>query len=592
MSSPTSPDDRAPLDDAIGQRVDTLRQRLVAYLDGELSAEESRAVEAELASDELVRRELQQLDRVWNALDALPRATVDDQFTRSTVEMITLQAKQEVEQLTAALPVQRRRRGYRMTAVCLAALMLGIFLARGMATRSDRRVLAALPVIYQYDALRQFRDIEFLRQLRSEAPTFVAEFSEGQHQGVPVTKRVTDWHHLAAGSMAERADWVAKQSNSEKLRLQRATERFQTSSESSRESAATQLMTLREQPDAEDLLTTALAYDAWLATKTATLQSELRQITDPAQRLAKINRLYRGDRFKAERTLSQEDVAAIREAIKDLADDPEVIQFQTIVQQRLERARGGRGGNTNRGGNANHRRKLTQSVVVILKSRAQNSPAGAIALMAQVIKEQPDGLPQRMRLVLGDDAEAMHELIRETWPRLEQRLLQELSPAARDQLEQKNAQQRASRLRTWIIEANKFRRPDDEALEAFFASDSLIDSQRHEMLSLPTEEMKRRLAKLYLRQEYGTTAADDDAGGRGERRGRSGRTRRGERPRGEGARGEGARGERPRGEGPRGEGLRGEGLRGERPRGERIRGERLRSEGRGQPPRSSHLLNE
>ena len=65
---------------------------LVAYLDGQLSAEECERVESMLSSDPSTRQRLQSLDRVWNALDVLPRSTASPTFTRTTIEMAAVTA--------------------------------------------------------------------------------------------------------------------------------------------------------------------------------------------------------------------------------------------------------------------------------------------------------------------------------------------------------------------------------------------------------------------------------------------------------------------------------------------------------------------
>ena len=73
-----------------------LDEELVAYLDGELDGEAAHRMEHRLASEEAVRRRLQQLAQSWDLLDQLPRTTVDDAFTRSTVEMVALAAEEEI----------------------------------------------------------------------------------------------------------------------------------------------------------------------------------------------------------------------------------------------------------------------------------------------------------------------------------------------------------------------------------------------------------------------------------------------------------------------------------------------------------------
>ena len=50
---------------------------LVAYLDGELTADECRRVERRLASDADYRRRLTELEQAWSALEALPPTVVE-----------------------------------------------------------------------------------------------------------------------------------------------------------------------------------------------------------------------------------------------------------------------------------------------------------------------------------------------------------------------------------------------------------------------------------------------------------------------------------------------------------------------------------
>ena len=69
---------------------------LVAYLDGELSADECRRVERRLASDADYRRRLSELEQAWLVLEELPQRTVDDNFARTTIEMVAVEAERDV----------------------------------------------------------------------------------------------------------------------------------------------------------------------------------------------------------------------------------------------------------------------------------------------------------------------------------------------------------------------------------------------------------------------------------------------------------------------------------------------------------------
>jgi anti-sigma factor RsiW len=63
---------------------------LVAYLDGELDAQQTQAVEDRLSSDAVYRQQLRELQQTWDLLDQLPKADVDETFTRTTLSMVAV----------------------------------------------------------------------------------------------------------------------------------------------------------------------------------------------------------------------------------------------------------------------------------------------------------------------------------------------------------------------------------------------------------------------------------------------------------------------------------------------------------------------
>ena len=141
------------------------QERLVAYLDGELPAEDRRQVEQRLADDERYRERLKELDAAWDLLNELPRADVGDTFTRTTVAMVALAAEQDV---------QRARRGWRWrrwlawsttAAVLASAALVGYLLARGRLDRPNRQLVRDLPVIENVDVYRYAENVDWLEQL-------------------------------------------------------------------------------------------------------------------------------------------------------------------------------------------------------------------------------------------------------------------------------------------------------------------------------------------------------------------------------------------------------------------------------------------
>lgn len=150
---------------------------LVAYLDGELEAAAAARVERRLADDPPYRARLARLQQAWDLLDSLQRTEADDDFTRSTVEMVALKATSDVQAENSAV---RRSRGLAWlglaAAVCLAAAM-GYTLVQKRLTRADRELVRDLPVIQKIDEYANVESVEFLQRLQNEG-LFAAEVND------------------------------------------------------------------------------------------------------------------------------------------------------------------------------------------------------------------------------------------------------------------------------------------------------------------------------------------------------------------------------------------------------------------------------
>ncbi|HEX5442836.1 MAG TPA: hypothetical protein VFW87_03360 [Pirellulales bacterium] len=138
---------------------------LCAYLDGELDAHSVRRIEERLAREPAYRAELQKLERAWDLLDRLPRALVDENFTRTTIEMVALNASQEAEELARGLPRRRRRRRILGGLGMAAALLLGFAIGTRIWPDPNQPLLDDLPVLENLDLYYQVDDVEFLRML-------------------------------------------------------------------------------------------------------------------------------------------------------------------------------------------------------------------------------------------------------------------------------------------------------------------------------------------------------------------------------------------------------------------------------------------
>jgi len=201
--------------------LDFLDEELVAYLDGELDSQATKRLEDLLASDEPARKRLSQLANSWELLDQLPRATVDDLFTRTTVEMVALAEEDEVAKHEAGEPARRRIRWLVGGAAALCAAAIG-FVAMALAVPDQNDpLLADLPVICNLELYEPVASIDFLRQLQA-AGLFVKDANDSAGNASGQGARSANAAALQLSfpdSIAKRREWVQSLPADEKLEL-------------------------------------------------------------------------------------------------------------------------------------------------------------------------------------------------------------------------------------------------------------------------------------------------------------------------------------------------------------------------------------
>ena len=126
-------------------------EQLVAYLDGELEPEAAKQVEELLASDGTARNRLSQLAASWDLLDQLPRATVDDMFTRTTVQMVAVAAEEELAQVNAAHPAVRRRRWLEGALATVVAAVIGFVIVSVGLPSENKALFRDLSVVHDLE---------------------------------------------------------------------------------------------------------------------------------------------------------------------------------------------------------------------------------------------------------------------------------------------------------------------------------------------------------------------------------------------------------------------------------------------------------
>jgi len=142
--------------------------QLVAYLDGELDQEASRAFERRLSEDPELRKQLQQHQQTWDLLDDVPRAEVNETFTQTTVEMIAVSVEDDVKDILHRHSRKSRLYWLGGATISVLALMLGFVLMSSLLARPNRKLVDDLPVIENLDAYRNAESIDFLRNLERE----------------------------------------------------------------------------------------------------------------------------------------------------------------------------------------------------------------------------------------------------------------------------------------------------------------------------------------------------------------------------------------------------------------------------------------
>ncbi len=167
------------MSDESAHSVSALEEQLVAYLDGELSADETRRVEELLACDMKARETMQRLDRTWEMLEGLDRREAGEKLARTTLEIVAAAAEQDVAAVRRTAPRRRRRRLVWAVGGLLAASLAGFLLAAWWTPDTNRQLFEDLPVLEELDAYMEVDDIEFLRELNRQQ-VFTADEDEPQ----------------------------------------------------------------------------------------------------------------------------------------------------------------------------------------------------------------------------------------------------------------------------------------------------------------------------------------------------------------------------------------------------------------------------
>ena len=142
-------------------RNETDQELLVSYLDGELESSDAAAVETRLTTDETFRRKLNELRETWDLLDELPHPTVDESFTRTTVEMVAVN-ESAVQESNLAHRSRRHLAWLLLMGLCVAVSFVTV---RGVQRQRDEQLLTDLPLIERLDEYQLAANLQFVQAL-------------------------------------------------------------------------------------------------------------------------------------------------------------------------------------------------------------------------------------------------------------------------------------------------------------------------------------------------------------------------------------------------------------------------------------------
>ena len=449
---------------------------LVAYLDGELDEAASRRIEERLAGDAVYRRQLASLERAWDCLDDLPQATVDESFTRSTIEMVAQVAAEDIEQEQAAIPARRRTGTMLALAAGVAAILVGFFATAALWPDSDAALVGNLPVIENLDVYRQVETIDYLRALSRQvthlelaiAPSPAEEESPGSpSSGTSAVKAAANAASPAPQneSPEARRARVEEMSSDEKTRLAAARDRFQALSKDQKQRLRTLHETIERDPQAAELRATLVVYQKWLKLLSPGQQSDLLALA-AEPRLEEVKRIAEQQRERRARELSPADRKAVMSWLETRLHDDRERMMAEIPESR--------------------RRELTERLKPLDESQRRYALMMYFWQRSRYGKNVP-----KLPTVSEQDLE---------------QLAGRLSPSARQQLERAGSLDERRRLVFgWIHSTMRMRyaarsgegsQISSEQLEEFFDNE-LTSDERARLLAKPREEMQSELRRMY-----------------------------------------------------------------------------------------------
>ncbi|WP_417390349.1 anti-sigma factor family protein [Gimesia sp.] len=151
-------------------------EKLVAYLDGEVTEQEAIEVEQSLSTDEQTRAHVDGLERTWELLDKLPITKASQEFTDktlSTIKTVQLEALAAEEQKRSGFLSRKSKRQLRRAAIATGwtlglacSVMIGYLLTNQWVPAESDPLLEEFSFIENLDTYSEVQNLEFLEALK------------------------------------------------------------------------------------------------------------------------------------------------------------------------------------------------------------------------------------------------------------------------------------------------------------------------------------------------------------------------------------------------------------------------------------------
>jgi hypothetical protein len=152
-------------------------EKLVAYLDGEVSEQEAIEVEQALSTDEDTRAHVDGLERAWEMLDRLPISKASEEFTDKTlssIRTVQLEAQAAEEQEPSGFGLTKKSRAQLRRAGIMAgwivglacSIFVGYLITNQWVPDESDPLIQDLSFIENLDTYTEVQSLEFLEELQ------------------------------------------------------------------------------------------------------------------------------------------------------------------------------------------------------------------------------------------------------------------------------------------------------------------------------------------------------------------------------------------------------------------------------------------